>query len=131
MSTDASEESGLEELLRLSREIGEMEKSLVHDLAQAGEKIHLSEKKLAMWDLVKDIKESLILEKLSQVASDDEYSEFIALKKARNNRGLRDMVLRISRELEDKVTTTDYSKPDLERRVKMLAILLEFLFYAE
>jgi hypothetical protein len=131
MSTDASEESGLEELLRLSREIGEMEKSLVHDLAQAGEKIHLSEKKLAMWDLVKDIKESLILEKLSQVSSDDEYSEFISLKKARNNRGLRDMVLRISRELEDKVTTTDYSKPDLERRVKMLAILLEFLFYAE
>ncbi len=131
MSTDASEESGLEELLRLSREIGEMEKSLVHDLAQAGEKIHLSEKKLALWDLVKDIKESLILEKLSQVAAEDIYKEFIVLKKAGNTRGLRDLILRVSRDLEEKVSTTDDNKLVLESQVKTLAVLIEYLFYVE
>lgn len=130
MSTDASEESGLEELIRLSREIGEMEKSLVRELAQAGEKIHLSEKKLALWDLVKDIKESLIIEKLSRFASDDVYREFISLKKVRNIRGLKELIVRVSNDLEEKVSS-DYYRSSLERQVKTLAVLLEYLFYVE
>jgi hypothetical protein len=131
MATNASEESGLEELLRLSREIGEMEKALVHDLAQAGEKIHLSEKKLALWNLVKDIKESLILEKLRLVAPDDVFNEFTSLKKSHNIRGLRDLILHVMTDLEDRVSVSNIDQSMTERLIKTLAVLLEYLFYTD
>ena len=130
MAIEGQEESGIEELMRLSREIGDMEKRLAQDLAQADEKIQLSEKKLALWDLINDIKLSLIEDRLKLVAPERVLLEFDSLKKGRNARGLRHLIVDVVAELE-KTSVNSGSDGSTERMVKTLSLLLDYLFCVE
>ena len=130
MAIEGQEESGIEELMRLSREIGDMEKRLAQDLAQADEKIQLSEKKLALWDLINDIKLSLIEDRLKLVAPEPVLREFESLKKEGNARGLRHLIVDVVAELE-KTSVNSGSDGSTERIVKTLSLLLDYLFCIE
>ena len=131
MKTDATEESGLEELHRLSREIRDMEKELSQDLGRAKEKIALAGKKHALWKLVKDIKVSLVLERLKNVAPPEITEKFDSFKDCQDTNDLRKLILDIVDELENRSENKELDSPSTESLIKTLGILTEFLFYVE
>jgi len=131
MTTNTSEESGLEELHRLSREIRDMEKELNQDLGRAKEKIALAGKKHAIWKLVKDIKVSLVLDKLKNVAPPEITERFDSFKDSHDTNDLRKLILGIVDELENRVESKDLDNPSTASLIKTLGILTEFLFYVE
>ena len=131
MTTNASEESGLEELHRLSREIRDMEKELNLDLGRAKEKIALAGKKHALWKLVKDIKVSLVLDKLKNVAPPEITEKFDSYKDSQDTNDLRKLIMGIIDELENRVENKDLGNPTTASLIKTLGVLTEFLFYVE
>jgi hypothetical protein len=132
MITHASEESGLEELRRLSREIGDRGKELVQDLGRARKSIEQVERKRAVWSLIRELKISLVLEKLEPLADFEIFNEVNSLKSKTSTAGLRRIILSTLSEIENSFASGDMSQvdaPDIKKKLAVLSILLELFFY--
>lgn len=131
---NATEESGLGELLRLSREISNMEKELVKELERARRKVEGAEKIEILQGVIKEIKISVVLEQLESVATPEIIEAVSSFKNKQGRAELRKLILDLVSELEKCVDSRVDSNLDqvlIERSVKTLAILIEFLFYLE
>jgi hypothetical protein len=135
MVTDASEESGLEELIRLSREIGNMEKVLVEDLGNARKKKERVEKQQTLWSIIRDIKISLVLDKLKPLEVAPEIIDAVSeLREQLSTEKVRQLTLGLLGELKNSVDGGKDANLDLAeicRLVKTVSILVEFLFYID
>lgn len=141
MAPDAPEESGIEELLRLSREIGNMEKELVQDLGRARTKLERAEKRQALLSLVKDLKVSIVSEQLRSVATRRIVNTIESYIKSRDTRDLKNLISDVVYELEKRFSVepsgaeshryTGIPSLSTEHLIKTLSILIEFLFYVE
>lgn len=134
MKMNATEESGLGELLRLSREISNMEKELVKELERARRKVEGAEKIEILQSIIKEIKISVVLEQLESVATPEIIEAVSSFKNKQGRAELRKLILDLVSELEKCVDSRVDSNLDqvlIERSVKTLAILIEFLFYLE
>lgn len=131
MPTDASEESGLEELHRLSREIRDMEGSFNNELVRARERISRAGKKQALWEAIKEIKISMVIDKLNQVSPPEILEAFESFKDGQYNGDLRKLILGLLDELENRADRKELDTASTEKLIKTLGILTEFLFYIE
>jgi hypothetical protein len=134
MVTQSFEESGLEELRRLSREISDRGKELVRGLGRARESIERVEKKRALWSAIREFKVSLVLEKLEPLVDFNIYNEVEALERGGSAAGLQRIILDMINDMENKIDADDVSKvdvPALKNKLKVLSILLELVFYIE
>ena len=126
-----SAESGLEELLRLSKEITKVEQERTRaeqDSAEQRQKVRELQQGLI------ELKVSVALEQLKPVATPEMIKEVNALKHKQTTGELRNVILDLSAELEKWVDSTSDSSQDMDsikRAVKTLAILIELLFSIE
>ena len=134
MITDTSKESGLEELLRLAREVRDMGKEYVQELGRVKEKLRRAKKRQALRDIIKEIKVSQVLEQLDPLATHKVIRTVETLRTTQNTEELRNLILHMANELEEAVdvkANPELDRKSLERSVKLLAILIDFLFYYE
>ncbi len=130
----ASEESGLEELQRLSREIEDKVKELALDLGQARESVEQVEKKRLLWSVIRDLKISMVLEKLEPLVEFDIFNEVSALKYSQSTSGLRRVILKIVDDLDKSIDLKEaflIDIPSVKKKLKILNILMELLFYID
>jgi len=126
-----STESGLEELLRLSKEITRVEREQTkaeQDHAEQRQKVRELQQGLS------ELKVSVALEQLNPIATPEIIKEVSALKNKQTTGELRKVILDLSAELEKRVDSTSGSNQDMDsikRSVKTLAILIELLFSIE
>ena len=126
-----STESGLEELLRLSKEITKVEREQTkaeQDHAEQRQKVRELQQGLS------ELKVSVALEQLKLIATPEIIKEVSALKNKQTTGELRKVILDLSAELEKWVDSTSGSNQDMDsikRSVKTLAILIELLFSIE
>lgn len=120
-------ESGLEELLRLSRETSKAGQKLARREQQHSEKTQVVRG-------LREIKVSVALDQLKLFAKPGITEQVRSLKNKKTNEDLRRLILDLTSELERSVTST--SAPTVkaslfERQVKTLAVLVELLFSLE
>jgi predicted transcriptional regulator len=134
MVTHAPEESGLEELQRLSREIGNRGRELARGLGQARKSIEQVEKKRALWSVIRELKISMVLEELEPLVVFEIYNEVESLKHKRSTAGLNRIILKMIDELEKSLDVDDVSRLDMtavKKKMKILSILMELAFYLQ
>lgn len=136
MKTDVHEESGLEELLRLSKEVGNMEKGLVRDrLEYVRKTVEREAKKNILQNVLKAIRISVVLDQLELVATPEIVELFGSLDIDKQGAGeLRKLILDLASQLAKDADGMSHSHPDLvsiEQSAKTLAILIKFLFHIE
>jgi hypothetical protein len=134
MVTHASEESGLEELQRLSREIGDKGKELAYGLGRARKSIEQVEKKRALWSIIRELKISLVLDKLQPLAGFEIINEVKSLKNDHSTAGLRRIILNMVEELEKSISSDDRALidiPAIKKKLMILSILIELIFVIE
>jgi hypothetical protein len=130
----ASEESGLEELQRLSREIGDRGKELVQGLGRARNSIERVKKKRVLWAVIREYKISLVLEQLEPLATPEVYKEVKSLKRKKSTAVLRRLILNLIDELEKSFNNSNSSRvniPATNKKLKIISILLGLIFYIE
>lgn len=126
-----SKDSGLEELLRLSKEISKVDKERTkadRERAERRQKVNELQQSLI------DLKASVALQQLKSIAAPEVINEVSSLKHKQKTDGLRKLILNLSAELESWVDNRPGSKPDtgsIRNSVKTLAILIELLFSIE
>lgn len=126
-----SNENGLEELLRLSKEITKVEQERTkaeHERAEQRQKVSELQQSLI------ELKASVALEQLRPIATPEIIQEVSSLKHRPKTDELRKLILSLSAELESWVDNMSSSKLDMasiKRSVKTLAILIELLFSIE
>ena len=122
---------GLEELLRLSKEITKADQErtkAAQERAEQRQKVNELQQGLI------ELKASVALEQLKSIATPEVIEKVNSLKHKQKTDELRELILNLSAELEDRVDNLSGSKPDtasFTRSVKTLAILLELLFSIE
>ena len=130
MGTKAND-SGLEELLRLSQEITKVDQERTRaEQERADQRQKVNELQQGLIEL----KASVALEQLKPFATAGVIKEVSSFKEKQKTSELRKLVLNLSTELESWVDNMSASKPDTEsvrRSVKTLAILIELLFSIE
>jgi hypothetical protein len=134
MVTNASEDNGLEELLQLSRKIGDMGKEFATDLGLSRKSIEQVEKKRALWSVIREYKISQVLEKLEPLVTFEIFNEVNSLKNKRSTINLRQMILKLIEELDKYVNEKDASQMDtavIKQKLKTLYTLLELVFYID
>jgi hypothetical protein len=126
-----SPESGLEELLRLSREITKVEQEQTREerkRAETGKTVKELKQGL------KEINISVALDQLKPIATSEIIKEIDSLKSKQNTVDLRKLILGLSTGLEKMVDSTSGPNLDMasiERSAKTLVILIELLFSIE
>ncbi|MFC1929596.1 hypothetical protein ACFLW6_01840 [Chloroflexota bacterium] len=126
-----SPENGLEELLRLSKEITKSEQEHTkkeQDHAERRQKAQGVQQGLA------EIKVSVAVEQLKLVATPELVEEVSSLRLKRGVGDLRILISNLAANLERLVDSASSSNADMvqiERSVKTLAILIELLFSLE
>jgi hypothetical protein len=126
-----SGESGLDELLRLSRQITRIDKEqtrAAREQAERGRAVKELQQNLI------ELKASVALEQLKSIASPEVIREISSLKNTQNTGNLRKLILDLSGELEtwaSKSFRTNVDTASAERSAKTLAILIELLFSIE
>ena len=126
-----SGESGLDELLRLSRQITRIDKEqtrAAREQAERGRAVKELQQNLI------ELKASVALEQLKSIASPEVIREVSSLKNTQNTGSLRKLILDLSGELEtwaSKSSRTNVDTASAERSAKTLAILIELLFSIE
>ncbi len=126
-----SKDSGLEELLRLSKEISKVDEERTkadRERAERRQKVNELQQSLI------DLKASVALQQLKPIAIPEIINEVSSLKHKQKTDGLRKLILNLSAELESWVDNMPGSKLDMvsvKRSVKTLAILIELLFSIE
>jgi hypothetical protein len=134
MVSHTSDESGLEELQRLSRGIEDWGKELARELRQARQSIELVERKRALWAVIREYKISMVLETLEPLATFEISKEVKSLKDKYNTDGLRRIITGEVEEIQKMVNAsagTPAEIADINKKLKLLSILLELLFYIE
>ena len=129
-----SPESGLEELIRLSKETGKVEEAFARKEQElAKREQERAEKKQTIRGL-SEIKISVALEQLKQVATPEVIEKVSSPSNMQGTGVLRKLVSDLATELETDIHGMTGSNPDMlviERSVKTLAILIELLFSLE
>ncbi len=126
-----SKDGGLEELLRLSKEISKVDKERTkadRERTERRQKVNELQQSLI------DLKASVALQQLKPIATPEIINEVSSLKHKQKTDGLRKLILNLSAELESWVDNMPGSKPDagsIRHSVKTLAILIELLFSIE
>jgi len=126
-----SGESGLDELLRLSRQITRIDQEqtrAAREQAERGRAVKELQQNLI------ELKASVALEQLKPIASPEVIREVSSLKNTQNTGSLRKLILDLSGELEtwaSKSSRTNVDTASAERSAKTLAILIELLFSIE
>ena len=126
-----SNDSGLEELLRLSKEITKVDQERTK---AERERTEQRQKVNALQQGLIELKASVALEQLKSVATPEVIKEVSSLKHKQKTDGLRKLILNLSAELEGWVDNMSGPRPDkvsIRRSVKTLAILIELLFSIE
>ena len=118
-------ESGMEELLRLSRQTGQVKKQITRKEQERSERT-----KVVLG--LKDIKITVALEQLRLIAKPEITETVASLKNKSGTAELRRIISDLTMEMESSID----SKPEvklatMERPVKTLAILIELLFSLE
>jgi hypothetical protein len=134
MVTRTSEESGLEELQRLSREIGNRGRELARGLGQARKSLEQVERKRALWSVIRELKVSMVLEKLEPLVGFEIYNEVELLKHKQSTAGLNRIILNMVDDLEKDLDVDDISGLDftvVKKKMKILSILMELAFYLQ
>lgn len=126
-----STDSGLEELLRLSKEISRVDQERTKaDRKRAEHRQKVNELQQGLIEL----KASVALQQLKSIATPEIIKEVSLLKHNQKTDELRKLILNLSAELESWVDNMSGSKLDMgsiNRSVKTLAILIELLFSIE
>lgn len=123
-----SPESGLEELMRLSRQTANEAKELARKEQRRAEQGQLVRGALKG---LREISIAVTVEQLRQVATPDIIKEVSSLKDEQVTKGLRRLISRLANDLEKRTRNASASNPDMapvEQSVKTLVILLELLF---
>ena len=126
-----SNDSGLEELLRLSKEITKVDQERIK---AERERTEQRQKVNALQQGLIELKASVALEQLKSIATPEVIKEVSSLKHKQKTDGLRKLILNLSAELEGWVDNMSGQRPDkvsIRRSVKTLAILIELLFSIE
>ncbi len=134
MVNQTSEESGLEELKRLSREIEAQGRELSLGLGRALQSMERVERKRALWAVIRDYKISLVLEQLENLAGFEVLKEVKSLKGKKSTAGLRRIIFGMVTELQKKLDVSGAPPadiPEINKKLKLLSVLLELLFYIE
>jgi hypothetical protein len=126
-----SGESGLDELLRLSRQMNRVDQEqtrAAREQAERGKTVKELQQNLI------ELKASVALQQLKPFASPRVIEEVGALKRRQSTEGLRKLVLNIVDELETWAAGPPGTGADIagiQRSTKTLAILIELLFSIE
>lgn len=126
--TSESGESGLDELMRLSRQTARQAKDLAEAEQQRQEQ---REKAQGVRQGLKEISISVALQQLRQVADDRVIEKVSALTKKPGIEDLRKLISDSVHDLEKQTGNVTASKTDIstiENSVKALAILIELYF---
>ncbi|KPK24366.1 MAG: hypothetical protein AMJ70_02070 [Dehalococcoidia bacterium SG8_51_3] len=126
-----SNDSGLEELLRLSKEITKVDQERTK---AERERTEQRQKVNALQQGLIELKASVALEQLKSIATSEVIKEVSSLKHKQKTDGLRKLILNLSAELEgwvDNISGSKLDKVSIRRSVKTLAILIELLFSIE
>ena len=126
-----STDSGLEELLRLSKEISRVDQERTKAERKRAE--HRQKVNELQQGLI-ELKASVALQQLKSIATPEVIKEVSLLKQNQKTDELRKLILNLSAELESWVDNMSGSKLDMasiNRSVKTLAILIELLFSIE
>ena len=126
-----SNDSGLEELLRLSKEITKADQERTR---AERERTEQRQKVNALQQGLIELKASVALEQLKSIATPEVIKEVSSLKHKQKTDGLRKLILNLSAELEgwvDNLSGSKLDKVSIMRSVKTLAILIELLFSIE
>ena len=124
-------ESGMEELLRLSKEITRVDQERTRaekDRTEQRQKVRELQQNLI------ELKASVALEQLRSVATPEIIKEITSLKHKQTTGDLRKLILDLSAELEkwmDNASASGQDMDSIKRSVKSLAILIELLFSIE
>ena len=122
------QESGFEELTRLSQKISNMGQE-IDKKEQEREKKAVEKKKVVQG--LKEIKVSVALEQLKPVATPEIIEEVSSLRHKRGSGDLRELILDLATELEKGIDDIAGPNPNIARSVKTLVILIELLFSIE
>ena len=123
-----SPESGLDELMRLSRQAANDAKELARKEQQR------AEQRQVVQGALKDLREisiTVTVGQLKQVATPEIIEEVDSLKHKQGTEDLRRLISRLANDLEKRIGSVSASNPDMvpiQRTVKTLVILLELLF---
>jgi uncharacterized protein YeeX (DUF496 family) len=126
-----STDSGLEELLRLSKEMAKVDRErtkAAQDRAEQRQKVRELQQGLT------GLKVSVALEQLKLIAAPEVIKEVTSLKHKQSTESLRKLILNLLSELENRVDNKYGSNLDMDsikRSIKTLAILIELLFSIE
>jgi|TARA_B100002003_G_C13985883_1_gene476583 hypothetical protein len=125
--TSEPPESGLDELMRLSRQTVNEGKEL-----DRKEQQRLEQRQVVQGALkgLREIGVTVTVEQLKQVATPEIIEEVDSLKYQQGTEGLRRLITRLANDLEKCVDDISASNPDMvpiQRSVKTLVILLELL----
>ncbi|MFC1949176.1 hypothetical protein ACFLW0_03280 [Chloroflexota bacterium] len=123
-----SSESGLDELMRLSRETARMGRNLKQKEQQ---KTEHDQKLQGVVEGLREISFSVALEQLKLVATPETVEEILSLKNKQGTKELRRLISRLTRELEALAGKSASSNPDMvpiANSIKTLAILISLLF---
>lgn len=126
-----SNDSGLEELLRLSKEITKVDQARTK---AERERTEQRQKVNALQQGLIELKASVALEQLKSIAAPEVIKEVSSLKHKQKTDGLRKLILNLSAELEgwvDNISGSKLDKVSIRRSVKTLAVLIELLFSIE
>ena len=129
-----SGESGMEELLRLSKKTSQMEEEFARREKERAAREKKNQEKRQIVSGLKELKISVALDQLQAVATHEIIESVNALKSRPGSRELRDLILDLTAGLEaivNRKSGAGLDRAALERPVKTLAILIELLFSLE
>lgn len=122
-----SPESGIEELLRLSRQTSQVEQKLTHQVRE-------DTKKKQVVEGLKEIKLAVALEQLKSIASRTVVAEVDSLRRKKGHGDLRRLISDMVSDLEKDANHLSRTAPHMSamvRNIRTLAILIELLFSLE
>ena len=121
-------ESGLDELIRLSKETARKKQELAEREQQRTKQ---RQKVQGVLEGLKAIKVSIAVEQLKLVSTPEIIKEISSLTHKQGTEDLRKLMSRLTDDLEKRIRSVATSNPDMvpiERSIKTLAILLELYF---
>ena len=118
-------ESGMEELMRLSRQTSQVEQQITRKEKERSERTKVVQG-------LKDIKITVALEQLKLVAKPEIVETVASLKNKPDTAELRKIISDLTMALESSADNNPSAKlAEIERPIKTLAILIELLFSLE
>lgn len=134
MGNQTSEESGIEELKRLSYEIENRGKEIAEDLGRARKSLERVKKIRAVRGVIGEIKVSLVQDALVSMGEFNILHQVDSLKQPQDLVNLRRIILETLNEVEKSLAVEDTSlidAPALKKKLRVVSVLLELNFSFE